>query len=350
MIGRRSAADAAALRGACRSGRRRRRGDDRNARRRHPRRRLTDRRGRQRVHRSGAAVVEGPGDPVVRHQRQAGAADRDHRRARHRRADRRIPRHSMEDRRRHRHRRVRVDRRRRGVASARRLDRRSLAFADRSCGRHPVAELAGASDTCHRTSRRPTRSRVPLGWDRRRFLVSTGTAAAAAVVAGGIAQVLENRRIESIREAIPDSLPTAAALEWHAESRFRPMPRSVPIDAVHHAGRRVLPHRHRALLPAHQPVELQGRHRRHGRQAADVHVRRPVGAAAGRAHRHAVLCVERGRRRPHLRRASFQGVLLGATAEASRRAAPAPNRSTAPASTVGRAGSRSRSPSTAATR
>src|SRR3954449_5234689 len=58
---------------------------------------------------------------------------------------------------------------------------------------------------------RPTRSRVPLGWDRRRFLVSTGTAAAGALVAGGIAQVLESRRIQSIREAIPDSLPTAAA-------------------------------------------------------------------------------------------------------------------------------------------
>ncbi len=58
---------------------------------------------------------------------------------------------------------------------------------------------------------RPERSRVPLGWDRRRFLVSTGSAAAAAVVAGGLAQVLENRRIQAIREAIPDTLPQAAA-------------------------------------------------------------------------------------------------------------------------------------------
>src|SRR6478736_2371266 len=60
---------------------------------------------------------------------------------------------------------------------------------------------------------RPTRSRVPLGWDRRRFLVSTGTAAAGAIVAGGIAQVLEARRVESICEAIPDSLPTASATD-----------------------------------------------------------------------------------------------------------------------------------------
>ena len=58
---------------------------------------------------------------------------------------------------------------------------------------------------------RPGRSKVPLGWDRRRFLVSTGSAAAAAVVAGGLAQVLESRRIRSIREAISDTLPPAAA-------------------------------------------------------------------------------------------------------------------------------------------
>ena len=53
----------------------------------------------------------------------------------------------------------------------------------------------------------PGPSRVPLGWDRRRFLVSTGSAAAAAVVAGGIAQIVERRRVASIREAIPDTLP-----------------------------------------------------------------------------------------------------------------------------------------------
>jgi DMSO/TMAO reductase YedYZ molybdopterin-dependent catalytic subunit len=52
---------------------------------------------------------------------------------------------------------------------------------------------------------------VPLGWDRRRFLASTGSAAAAAVVAGGLAQVLESRRVQSIRQAIDDTLPPAAA-------------------------------------------------------------------------------------------------------------------------------------------
>ncbi|MEP7112447.1 MAG: molybdopterin-dependent oxidoreductase, partial [Ilumatobacteraceae bacterium] len=57
----------------------------------------------------------------------------------------------------------------------------------------------------------PGPSRVPLGWDRRRFLVSTGSAAAVAVVAGGIAELVERRRIESIREAIPDTLPEVVA-------------------------------------------------------------------------------------------------------------------------------------------
>ncbi len=57
----------------------------------------------------------------------------------------------------------------------------------------------------------PGRSRVPLGWDRRRFLVSTGSAAAVAVVAGALAEALERSRVRSIRQAIPDTLPQLAA-------------------------------------------------------------------------------------------------------------------------------------------
>jgi sulfite oxidase len=60
------------------------------------------------------------------------------------------------------------------------------------------------------TIERPGPSRVPLGWDRRRFLVSTGSAAAAAVVAGGIARVVERRRVQDIRAVIRDALPPAA--------------------------------------------------------------------------------------------------------------------------------------------
>ncbi|MDP9465255.1 MAG: molybdopterin-dependent oxidoreductase [Actinomycetota bacterium] len=61
--------------------------------------------------------------------------------------------------------------------------------------------------TTDRPLETPGPSRVPLGWDRRRFLVSTGSSAAAAVIAGGIAEVIERRRVESIRNAIPDALP-----------------------------------------------------------------------------------------------------------------------------------------------
>lgn len=55
----------------------------------------------------------------------------------------------------------------------------------------------------------PGPSQVPLGWDRRRFLVTSGTAAAVAVVAGGTARSLENRRVSDIRADIPDTVPPA---------------------------------------------------------------------------------------------------------------------------------------------
>ncbi|HEY7625471.1 MAG TPA: molybdopterin-dependent oxidoreductase, partial [Ilumatobacteraceae bacterium] len=58
----------------------------------------------------------------------------------------------------------------------------------------------------------PGPSRVPLGWDRRRFLVTSGSAAAGAAMIGAIAEVLERRRVESIREAIPDTLPPTLAV------------------------------------------------------------------------------------------------------------------------------------------
>ncbi len=63
--------------------------------------------------------------------------------------------------------------------------------------------------TTDRPVETPGPSKVPLGWDRRRFLVSTGSAAAVAVVAGGVAQIVEHRRVDSIRKAIPAALPAA---------------------------------------------------------------------------------------------------------------------------------------------
>jgi len=53
----------------------------------------------------------------------------------------------------------------------------------------------------------PGPSRAPLGWDRRRFLTTGGAAAAGAMVAGGLARSVDGRRVASIRQDIPTSLP-----------------------------------------------------------------------------------------------------------------------------------------------
>ena len=56
----------------------------------------------------------------------------------------------------------------------------------------------------------PGPSRVPLGWDRRRFLVTSGLATAAAATAGTVAQALERSRVAKIERAIPDALPASS--------------------------------------------------------------------------------------------------------------------------------------------
>lgn len=53
----------------------------------------------------------------------------------------------------------------------------------------------------------PGPSKAPLGWDRRRFLTSSAAVTAGAVVAGSAGVALERRRLDRIRQAIPDSLP-----------------------------------------------------------------------------------------------------------------------------------------------
>ncbi len=53
----------------------------------------------------------------------------------------------------------------------------------------------------------PGVSRAPRGWDRRRFIVASGSAAAVAVVGAGTARALENRRISDLRDAVPRTLP-----------------------------------------------------------------------------------------------------------------------------------------------
>ncbi len=58
--------------------------------------------------------------------------------------------------------------------------------------------------------RTPGRSQAPLGWDRRRFIVTSGAVAGVAAVAGAASVALERRRVDAIREEIPDSLPATA--------------------------------------------------------------------------------------------------------------------------------------------
>ena len=68
--------------------------------------------------------------------------------------------------------------------------------------------LRPASSGPHET---PGPSKVPLGWDRRRFLFTTGAAAVTATAIGVTASAIERRRVDEIEAAIPDSLPPISA-------------------------------------------------------------------------------------------------------------------------------------------
>ena len=84
-------------------------------------------------------------------------------------------------------------------------------------------------------SERPGESAAPADWDRRRFMAATGGAAGVAVVAGVGARAIENRRIDDLRAAAPDTLPalappsiddadiTSAAPEVPAEATLSPI-------------------------------------------------------------------------------------------------------------------------------
>lgn len=74
-----------------------------------------------------------------------------------------------------------------------------------------VGAIVGAAVLLRMTRPRPIEtpgpSQAPLGWDRRRFLAATGVAAVGATAAGGVAQAIEGRRVETIREATRVPLP-----------------------------------------------------------------------------------------------------------------------------------------------
>ena len=69
----------------------------------------------------------------------------------------------------------------------------------------------------------PGPSQVPLGWDRRRFLVTGGAAALAAAAAGGAASALEGRRVDDLRDATAAPLPIASdTLQVPADATVSP--------------------------------------------------------------------------------------------------------------------------------
>ena len=53
----------------------------------------------------------------------------------------------------------------------------------------------------------PHESRVPLGWDRRRFLIAGGATAAAALATGGVGAAMEGRRVAALRREASRPLP-----------------------------------------------------------------------------------------------------------------------------------------------
>lgn len=55
----------------------------------------------------------------------------------------------------------------------------------------------------------PGESQVPLGWDRRRFLLAGGATVATAAAAGAIGALKENQRVDELREAAAVPLPDA---------------------------------------------------------------------------------------------------------------------------------------------
>ena len=85
--------------------------------------------------------------------------------------------------------------------------------------------------------------------------------AGVAAVAGVASVALERRRVDAIREDDPGLAAARRRRPWPVPAGADGL---VPGHAVHHAQRRLLPDRHGAVVPADQPVVVEGRHRRDG--------------------------------------------------------------------------------------
>ena len=132
--------------------------------------------------------------------------------------------------------------------------------------------------------------------------MTTGSAAAAAVVAGGIAQIVERRRVESIRAAIPDTLPRVFA----PGGAGTPVPAAATVDP---ATPFITPngdfYRIDTALSFPRISLSSWKVDIHGLvdKPLTLELRRPVGVARRwNAMRHPLLRVQRGRRRVHLQR------------------------------------------------
>ena len=225
-------------------------------------------------------------------------------------------------------RRHRPVRRRRRASSppavpASRSARRSRRCSARSIGCWLIWFLIGivrAGDGATRARR--SAPAAPRGWDRRRFLVASGTAAAGAAVA---AVATDRARAAPARPA-PRRRTRLAAAGRHADRRRRrPSTRTSPTPCparrhagdhrgprgraaqpdhpVHHAERRLLPHRHRAR-------RSRGSTSTRGRSTSAAWSSTPLSLSYDdllkrpddRADDHDRLRVERGRRRPDRQR------------------------------------------------
>ncbi len=93
-----------------------------------------------------------------------------------------------------------------------------------------LIELVRANDGASEVPSTPTRARN--GFDRRRFVTTSGAVAGTAIVAAGVARKLENNRIDRIRNAAPDTLPVLIEDPTPASAELVSSAPNVPADAT----------------------------------------------------------------------------------------------------------------------
>ena len=131
--------------------------------------------------------------------------------------------------------------------------------------------------------------------DRRAFLYGGAATAALAAIAGFGGRAAQHARFDVTAARRKVTLPPRRGAAAGGARRRRPRRERAPW-ATPNAN--VLPHRHRAVGPADRSGAVAVAHPRHGRPRAHPHLRRRPGPAHDRTLDHAVLRVQRGRRKP----------------------------------------------------